>query len=62
MTFSFPLPYQGEDVDIVRNGGFEDGLNYWSIWTQSNNWAIDVDGAPIYQSDSTLMFMKVNMH
>ena len=49
-----PLPYQGEDVEIVRNGGFEDGLNYWSIWTGSNNWAIDPDGAPIYQSDSTL--------
>ena len=48
------LPYQGEDVNIVRNGGFEDGLNYWNIWTESNNWAIDVDGAPIYLSDSTL--------
>ena len=39
---------------MLRNGGFEEGLNYWSVWTQSNNWAIDANGSPIHQSDSTL--------
>ena len=50
----FPLPDQGDEVNLARNGGFEDGTDYWEFFGESGNWSIEMNGYPMHESEDLL--------